>query len=111
MACAAHHCFDALMQSHCMNEHQRRRYITWAEPFYESVRAETAFLDADIFHLWHGDVDRRKGRSRHEGFQEFQFDPYTDIAIDENGSWRWNTEKPEMHEYVRRYFASRKEDG
>ena len=111
MAGAAYHCLDALMQRHCMNEHERRRYITWAEPYYESVRAETAFLDADIFHLWHGDVDRRNGRSRHEGFQEFQFDPYTDIAIDENGSWRWNTDKPKMHEYVRRYFASRKEDG
>lgn len=111
MACAAHHCFDELTQRYYMNNHQQRQYITWAEPFYESVRAETPFLDAEIFHLWHGDVSGRKGRLRYEGFQEFQFDPYTDIAIDQNGAWRWNTEKPKMHEYVRRYFASRKEDG
>ncbi len=111
MACAAHHCFDETMERECMNEHQRLRYIAWAEPFFESVRAETPFLDVDIFHLWHGDVGRRKGRLRYEGFQGFQFNPYTDIAIDENGSWRWNTDKPKMHEYVRDYFASRKEDG
>jgi hypothetical protein len=111
IAGAAHHCFDELMLRHCMNEHQRQRYITWAEPYYETVRAETAFLNADIFHLWHGDVGMRKGRSRHEGFQRFQFDPYIDIAIGEDGSWQWSTDKPEMHEYVRRYFASRREDG
>jgi hypothetical protein len=111
LAGAAHHCFDELMLLHCMNEHQRQRYITWAEPFYETVRGETAFLNADIFHLWHGDVGIRKGRSRHEGFQRFQFDPYIDITIGEDDSWQWSTDKPEMHEYVRGYFASRREDG
>ncbi len=111
MACATHHCFEELMQSHSMNEHQRRRYITWAEPFYESVRAEIAFVEAEIFHLWHGDVASRKGRLRHEDFRRFQFDPDTDVAIDDNGAWRWNTNKQEMHEHVREYFASRREDG
>ena len=111
MACATNHCFDELMQRHCMNEHERRRYISWAEPYYETVKTATSFLEADIFHLWHGDVGRRKGRARHEGLQRFQFDPYTDVAIKENGAWQWNTDKQEMHEYVRSYFASRKEDG
>jgi hypothetical protein len=111
MACAAHNCFDELTLRHCMNEHERQRYITWAEPYYETVRAETAFLNADIFHLWHGDVGMRKSRARFDGFQHFQFDPYIDIAIGEDGSWQWSTDKPEMHEYVRGYFASRREDG
>jgi hypothetical protein len=111
MICAAHHCFEELMFRHCMNERERQRYMTWAEPYYETVRAETAFVDTDIFHLWHGDQRDRKPRVRFEGFQRFQFDPCNDIAIDEGGYWRWNTDKPEMHEYVRSYFASRREDG
>jgi hypothetical protein len=111
LACAAHYCLEGLMQRHRMNERERQRYIAWAEPFWETVRAQTTFLDEDIFHLWHGDIiNRRKGRAR-EGFQRFQFDPYTDVAIAENGSWRWNTDKDEMHNYVRTFFASRREDG
>jgi len=111
MACAATHCFDELMQRHRMNEHERRRYISWAKPYYEAVRAETAFLDTDIFHLWHGDIVRRqKGRAR-DGFRRFQFDPSSDVAIDRNGSWRWNTDKQKMHDYVREFFAFRMEDG
>jgi hypothetical protein len=85
--------------------------MAWATPYYESVRAETGFLDADIFHLWHGCDRERRTRSRHKGLRRFQFDPFTDIALDDHGSWRWDTNKQDMHEYVRGYFASRREDG
>ncbi len=42
---------------------------------------------------------------------EFSFDPYLDIACEACGCWRWNTDKPVLHAYVRNYFASRNEDG
>jgi hypothetical protein len=44
-------------------------------------------------------------------FAAFQFDPGTDIALDDNGVWRWNSERAAMHDYVRGYFADRREDG
>jgi hypothetical protein len=109
--CAANHCFDEIMKRHYWNKRQRDRYVAWAEPFYETVQAETGYLDGDIFHLWHGNVHERRTRTRHEGLQRFQFDPFTDIAIDTNGCWRWNSDKPDMHDYVSRYFSSRREDG
>ncbi len=111
MACAAYHCFDELIKRHYMNQRQQDRYLSWAEPFYKSVRAEIGYLDCELFHLWHGDVFNRQTRGRHEGLQRFQFDPFTDIALDENGYWRWNSNKQEMHAYVSKYFSSRREDG
>jgi hypothetical protein len=75
------------------------------------AQGETTFLDAAIFHLWHGDLGTRKYRARHEGFQRFQFDPSFDIVHGESGAWHWNTNKFEMHQYVRGWFASRREDG
>lgn len=111
LACAANRCFDELIERHYMNSRQRDRYLAWARPFQESVRAEVGHLDHDIFHLWHGSDLNRATRARHEGLQRFGFDPFDDIAIDANGAWRWSTDKRDMHEYVRRYFESRKEDG
>ena len=104
-------CFDELVNRHYMNSRQRDRYIAWARPFFESVQAEVGYLDGEIFHLWHGTDQHRSTRARHEGLQRFDFDPLADIAIDVNGSWRWNTDKHEMHDYVRAYFHSRREDG
>jgi len=111
MASAAKYCFDAVMKAHYMNERQRDRYMGWAKPFYETVRGEVGYLDAQIYHLWHGDYRNRRRAGRHEGLQQFQFDPFTDIAKDTNGCWRWATEKAEMHDYIRGYLSSRGEDG
>jgi hypothetical protein len=75
------------------------------------VRGEIGYLESYILHLWHGNVGDRRSRSRHEGLQKYQFDPFIDIARGPNGCWRWNTPKREMHDYIRRYFSSRREDG
>jgi hypothetical protein len=111
LACAATCCLEEFMYRHCMNDPQKARYIDWAKPFYNDVRANIAFLDQDIFHLWHGDVAKRQTRARHKGLRRFQFDPYADIEVGMNGAWSWSTNKHQMHDYVRSYFASRREDG
>ena len=41
----------------------------------------------------------------------FRLDPDEDIRLTVEGLWRWATDKPEMHAYVREYFALRREDG
>jgi hypothetical protein len=111
MAGAYFGCFDEVARSMRMNDRQRQHYLTWAEPVFETVRAEVGFVNSDIFHLWHGDMATRRWGERHAGLTPFRFDPFEDVAIDENGCWRWNSNKVEMHAYVREYFASRNEDG
>jgi hypothetical protein len=64
-----------------------------------------------VYHLWHGDLADRGGGARHRGLVPFEFDPVADIAIAEAGCWRWATDKPDLHRYLRDYFAARKEDG
>jgi hypothetical protein len=48
---------------------------------------------------------------RHLDLVPFQFDPRRDIVHDGNGGWRWNSDKPLLHAYVRDYFTGRREDG
>ena len=85
--------------------------MAWAEPYRDTIRGIIGFLNSNIFHLWHGDIAARGSRTRHQGLRPFHFDPSTDIATADTGVWRWNTNKPAMHEYIRRYFISRSEDG
>jgi len=111
MAAAAYGIFDEMMWLQSMNERQEKYYLAWAKPYFESVGGAVSVADYNLFHLWHGEMRDRRYGERHEGLGRFQFDPYEDIAIDENGSWRWASDKPQMHHYVREYFASRREDG
>jgi hypothetical protein len=108
---AAYGRFEDAMRFQHMTERRKNHYLTWASPFYDAVRASVAFAEGAVTHLWHGKIEHRRYRERIEGLGRFQFDPFGDIATDRNGAWRWSSDKREMHDYVRHYFASRREDG
>jgi hypothetical protein len=111
MAAAIYGCYDAVMNFQCMNDRQRARYLAWAEPFHQTVGNAAGWMNGNIYHLWHGEMQDRGYQARHENLARFKFDPFEDIAVDDSGCWRWNTDKPLLHDYVKGYFASRKEDG
>ena len=108
---AAFGCFEDATRLLHLNNQGRKHYLAWANPFYATVRAQVAFVDGNLLHLWHGKFEHRGYLQRHEELRRFQFNPFKDIAIAHNGAWRWNSDKREMHDYVRDYFASRREDG
>jgi hypothetical protein len=94
-----------------MNGAATGHFLDWARPFHDAVRGSVGYVPGDVVHLWHGDLPNRRYQQRFADFGAFGFDPVGDIATDENGAWRWGSEKPEMHDFVRRYFADRREDG
>ena len=94
-----------------LNERQARHYLDWALPFGESTGGRVGFADQVIYHLWHGELGRRGYGDRYRGFDAFAFDPFKDIRLAAGGAWSWSSDKPEMHDHVRRYFARREEDG
>jgi hypothetical protein len=94
-----------------MNPRRTEHYLAWARPYFDRVRGRVGHIPGGVFHLWHGDLSDRRHLARHQPFAQFDFDPYTDIALDLNGCWRWNSDKRDMHAFLRHYFGSRKEDG
>jgi hypothetical protein len=108
---AAYGCFEDAMRLQLMHSERRAHFMAWAQPFHEEVQGNAICLDCDLLHLWHGTPQDRRYRNRNEGLEPFRFDPYRDIALDDNGAWRWSSDKPDMHRYVRGYFESRREDG
>jgi hypothetical protein len=109
--CAAWGNFDAAIEYLRMNPRRAEHYLAWARPYFATVRGQVGNIPGRLFHLWHGDLDKRAYATRHETLEAFDFSPQSDIAIGPNGCWRWNSDKPEMHARVRDYFASRDEDG
>ncbi len=111
IAAAALGRFTAAEQATRMNEVQRTHYRRWAEPFYQSVKSRVSYLDQTIYHLWHGDLRNRAYAERHDLLRRFEFDPCSDLRLDESACWGWNSDKPELHRHVKDYFAARREDG
>jgi len=93
-----------------LNDSQWKHYLEWARCFYDEVRGNVGYVDTTVFHLWHGSSVDRQYRDRYESISKFRFDPFNDIHVNSSGSWSWNSEKPEMHSYLVRYFSQRLED-
>jgi hypothetical protein len=100
-----------LAVEHChMNARWSEHYLRWAEPACEELRGRAGCLAGDVHHLWHGSEENRKTLERYEDLARFGFDPRRDIALDADGCWKWNSDKAEMHDLLRAYFAGRHED-
>lgn len=109
--CAALGTFEYCTRGLLMNARQEQHYLAWARPYFETVRGRIGYIPGRAIHLWHGEVRDRQYGARDRGLEALDFDPFTDIALDDNGCWRWSSDKRELHAFVRRYFASRNEDG
>lgn len=94
-----------------MTASQTAHYLAWARPFHADIQGRVGCMEGRLLHLWHGSLTSRRYTQRFLDFARYDFDPFTDISIDQGGCWRWNSHKPAMHAYVSGYFASRDEDG
>lgn len=111
MLFAAFGVFERSIESMQMNRAWAEHYLAWARPFYGSIRSDVGHVEGTVYHLWHGAFANRQYRERHARLAEHDFDPARDVRIDRNGCWEWNSDKPALHEFVRRYFLDRREDG
>ncbi|HVA17272.1 MAG TPA: hypothetical protein VMV59_06120 [Candidatus Dormibacteraeota bacterium] len=101
---------DEAIEILCLNPRRSGHYLDWAKPFFSDVQGNLAHIKGDLFHYWHGALPNRRYAERNERLRQLDFDPYTDIELDEHGSFRWSCEKPALKQYVRHYFDSRDED-
>lgn len=91
--------------------HLRSHYEAWAKEVHRLVHGNVSCIQGDLFHLWHGEISNRNYYERHNKLAVFGFNPQTDIAVNEQGCWEWNSAKPELHSWMEQYFMGRREDG
>ena len=103
--------FELIRETALLRGAHLDHYLAWARSFHVAVGGSVGCASGMLYHLWHGDIPDRNYANRHRGFLDFEFDPTRDIALDADGCWKWNSDKPAMHQYVREYFFSRCEEG
>ena len=103
--------FDLGADSQIMTVARKEHYLSWAHGFYEETQGKVGHIPGRMFHLWHGDFKDRQYTRRYDILTEHSFDPVKDITLDNQGLWKWTSDKPRLHKAVRDYFRSRYEDG
>lgn len=111
------HAFTGDWETECFRSHFEDNipfylhFESWCRSVYPLVRSNIGYVQGKVIHLWHGDSQERKYMERNKELNSFEFNPVEDICIDANGCLCWNSSKPDLHRWARRYFGSRNEDG
>ena len=92
------------------NVEWRRAYLKWAAKFYREIHGNVGHIPGEVIHLYHGTYADRQYVERWMILSRNNYNPETDIRINENGIWEWASDKPDLHESVAEYFEERKED-
>lgn len=86
----------------------------WGNKFYRLVQGKLRPVSGEIFHLWHGSLDRRDYFRRMWRITDYGFNPDTDIVAIPGRPLEWQShvhiDKPRLVDYFAEYFNSRKED-
>lgn len=72
---------------------------------------ECSYLEQTVSHIYHGPMHKRQYLTRDTILANHAFDPATDITRNADGILEWSSEKPGLHEDVRKFFEGRDEDG
>jgi hypothetical protein len=94
------------------DDRYRRDYLQWAGAVNRLVNGSLGSVDTSAYHLWHGAISNRGYDDRQNKLYAAGFSAMHDLALDTaTGCWRWASDKPALHEYVRSHFIRRREDG
>jgi len=102
---------DRLMSILRFSPAHAEHYCEWASKFHNITKDGIGVVAGDIYHLWHGRLRDRKYSVRQAILSKFAFDPNVDIGVAESGCWRWNSDKPALHQAIAEFFVRRREDG
>jgi hypothetical protein len=74
----------------------------WSTDFYMEAGGKIGYVKGDLYHIWHGDVEKRQYLKR---IQDFTKTTKEIKQKDDNGLYLTNTDNDE--EYIRNYFLFR----
>ena len=93
-----------------LNKPRQEHYLRWARGYHRQVAGKVGNVSGRIFHLWHGNFINRNSRGRQRLLAGFDYDPDLDLRIGPSGAWHWARPRPDLEDFLRRYFLSRAED-
>jgi len=88
----------------------RKEFLDWGLTISNNVHGRVGFIKGKIQHLPHGSTKGRAYEKRSQILVKAQFNPETDIYVDDNGAYKFTSANPELMHDILLYFSRRNED-
>ncbi len=81
--------------------------LRYARNLEQEVAGSATYRDGTILHLWHGESISRKYRSRYRILNRHNFEPHTDVHVNNGAPLTWSSDKSSLQSSVEQYLESR----
>jgi len=103
-------CFDDQFVYKKMNSEMLSQTLKWSHKFYKEIQNSVFYIPGNAYHLYHGTNLKRNYNNRIDYLNNNSYTPNYDIVLDNNKLWAWSSDKPNLHNIVKKYFFDRDED-
>ncbi len=103
-------CLDTNFLYQNMNSKWLSQTLLWSNRFYKEIKNSVFYITNQAYHLYHGKTSKRNYDYRARYLLDNDYNPRSDIKLNDDGLWEWNTNKTDLHKKVMNYFGERDED-
>jgi len=86
----------------------RGHIYEWSRKYYNTIKGSLHYTEGSIDHLYHGAYVHRKYLQRVQELTMLNYNPYTDVYTNKDGLLE--LKRPDIQEWLLKYFESRRED-
>jgi Sulfotransferase domain len=92
------------------SSHYTKDYIDWAKKWSAAVNFQVGYAPMNIKDMFHGNRKDRAYMGRRDILFKHNYNPTSDLFINNTGCLAWSTGKDDFHHAIKSYFLSRRED-
>jgi hypothetical protein len=93
-----------------INKNYKSKLLELERRCERHIKRNIGYVKGTILHFWHGKKKDRKYGERWSILIENDYDPETDIKLNDQGMVTLEDYKPQLRDDIRRYFRARNED-
>jgi hypothetical protein len=82
----------------------------WSAKFNRLTQNKLDFVDGELWHLWHGELENRQYLQRTQQFGKTAFDT-EDLIVNDDDLYEFPDNRRDVQSWMNDYFESRHEDG
>lgn len=102
-----HHCLEKAFT----NQKKLSKIYQWSLEFNKLTQNRLSFVEGELWHLWHGELQDRQYLQRTQDFSELDFDEDVDLITNDDDLYEFPDNRQDLQIWMNNYFESRHEDG
>lgn len=106
LSATIHNKLDELFIHRTLSSSHKSDITNWATKLIKN-NYRSCYLPGEVFHLWHGELEKRMYEKRYHILNNHNYNPKDHITLNSNKTWSWKSPPIHLRENIYQYMQIR----